>query len=193
MSVDQEPSAGPLRQAFLAMVAEVLADPRLCVSQLSIPPFLLTDVPSMDVIFADEIGAIYRELNGFELSWTTRDGFTPQLSGLTRIQLRLFGATSDRVEDGFRLTTRGHGSIVARGSERALTDELTYLTYQDANATRLRLSPTDYLKAVCRTRGVWVADMISQEPSARSAYLSDVSRLFPDLEASDLAFLDEVR
>jgi hypothetical protein len=35
--------------------------------------------------------------------------------------------------------------------------------------------------------------MISEEPSARSAYLSDVLRVFPDLEAHDLAFLDEVR
>jgi hypothetical protein len=192
VSDDQEPSAGALRQAFLAMVAEVLADPRLCVSQLSIPPFLLTDVPYLDVVFADEIGVIYRELNGFELSWTTRDGFAPQLSGLIRIQLHLFGATSGRVEDGFRLTSRGHGSIVVRGSERALTDELTYVTYQNS-ATRLSLSPAEYLKAVCRTRGLWVADMISEEPSARSAYLSDVLRVFPDLEAHDLAFLDEVR
>ena len=174
------------------MVAEVLADPRLCVSQLSIPTFLSTDVRYTGVTFADEIGTIYRELNGFELSWSTRDGFTPRLSGLIRIQLRLFGATSDRVEDGFRLTSRGHGRIVVQGSERALTDELTYVTYQNST-TRLSLSPAEYLKAVCRTRGVWVADMISEEPSARSAYLSDVSRVFPDLEASDLAFLDEVR
>lgn len=172
------------------MVAEVLADPRLFVSHLSIPPFLSTDVRYVGVTFADEVGTIYRELNGFVLMWRTRDGFAPQLSGLIRVQLPLFAVSSD--SDSFHLTGRGHGRIVVRGIEGVLTDELSYLTYQNAS-TRLTLGPADYLKAVCRTRGVWVADMISEEPSARSAYLSDVSRVFPDLEASDLAFLDEVR
>ncbi len=179
------------RRAARAMIRSLLDHPQVEVTELCLREPMDLEVACPGVSFGAEIGAIARDLHGFEVWWGTAGKVEPALNGGLRLDASPFSRPRYGAGQVRPLLERHAGVIGARRTATEITDELVAVG-PDEVLRPLQLGPAQLFDLVVRTRGAWPVERIGGAPAHAAAYLDHARALF-DVDEEALAFLGELR